>query len=809
MISEGPAPGPFEALREENARLRTELESRKAERFTALLFGQLPYPRAMVCLDSDRILLANQACCARFGRKAGELDDRSARELDYLAELEGWRNLGHHEVVDLEGPFVFPDGTRGSLRTRFSGMASGGLRIALAHFLHPEPAPLDAGPVSERKYRQIIESMDLGMIEVDTEGRITKVYDKFCAMSGYAPEDLLGKDGKDVLITEASRERMRERERERQEGVSSVYEIELIRKDGKRLWTLLSGVPLQDERGQPAGSIGIHLDITERKEMEEQLRRAKEQAEASNRLREQFLARVSHELRTPLNALLGYGRLLERTALDAQQAEFVRAQEMATERLIRLVNDLLDLSRLHAGKLTLHDSPFPVDGLIEHLERSCRMAAEDKGLAFRVERSPDLPEHFRGDLQRILQILTNLVDNATKYTDRGAVWVSLDRPHPASGPSAEGLRVTVSDTGRGIPEDALERIFQLFEQGDEADQRYGSGLGLTICRDLVHQMGGRLRVRSRPGEGSTFTVSIPLGTAEPSIRGPRKEEAPMASPRLRGRRVLVAEDDDMNARLIQRLLESWGLVAIRCQDGQEALDQLERLPFHAVLMDIRMPGMDGLEATRRLRERHGDELPVIGITADAHSAGHRVPWWEAGMDACLTKPLEEGQLLAWLHERLAGEGAEQAERAPAGPSAEPREDRPSAEGPRPAEGAGQPGALPETPADPFPELERLCAGDRGLYRDMLGILLTEVPLQRERLGAGLAAGDLETVRFAAHRLKNQLRVMAGPDAVGLLAGLQEWDSQSDPRPLLDALDALLSDLLPRARRWSEAHHIGE
>lgn len=800
MPSDRPAPGEWAALREENERLKAELEARKAERFTALLFGQLPYPMAMVCLDTDTVILANRACCALFGREAGSLDGRPVRDLDYLAALEGWHNLGHHEVLDLEGAFVFPDGTRGSLKTRFSGMASGGLRIALVHFLHPEPAAVDAEPVSERKYRQIIESMDLGMIEVDAEGRITKVYDKFCALSGYAPEDLLGKDGKDILITEASRERMRQRERERRDGVSSVYEIELIRKDGQRLWTLVSGVPIQDEQGRPAGSIGIHLDITERKEMEEALRRAKEQAEASNRLREQFLARVSHELRTPLNALLGYGRLLERTALDAQQAEFVRAQEMATGRLIRLVNDLLDLSRLHAGKLTLHDSPFPVDGLIEHLERSCRMAAEDKGLSFRVDRAPDLPDHFRGDLQRILQILTNLVDNATKYTDRGAVRVSLDRPHPASGPSAEGLRVTVSDTGRGIPEDALERIFQLFEQGDEADQRYGSGLGLTICRDLVRQMGGQLRVNSRPGEGSTFTVSIPLPTAEPSIRGPRKADAPMASPALRGKRVLVAEDDDMNARLIQRLLESWGLVSIRCQDGQEALDQLDRMPFHAVLMDIRMPVMDGLEATRRLRERHGTALPVMGITADAHSTLHRVPWREAGMDACLTKPLEEGELLAWLNARLAGEGVA----PPDAPDAALPEDRPSAEGPRPANAEDTAGT-----AEPFPELERLCAGDRDLYRDMLGILLVEVPLQRERLRAGLEAGDPETVRFAAHRLKNQLRVTAGPVAVGVLAGLREWDGHTDVRPFLDRLDALLSDLLPRARRASEAHHIGE
>jgi signal transduction histidine kinase len=410
----------------------------------------------------------------------------------------------------------------------------------------------------------------------------------------------------------------------------------------------VSVTPLRDASGALAGSVHVMHDITELKRTEETLRLARNQAEAGNRAKSEFLANMSHEIRTPLNGVIGMLQLMDMSPLNEEQRECLRAAQKSAARLSRLLSDILDLSRVEAGKLSVQDADFSVAGLRESLRELFGLAAEEKGLALEVSIDERVPPLLVGDETRLRQILFNLVGNAIKFTEKGRVRVEASAL-PAAGDNRQRVLFTVQDTGVGIAEDRLTDIFEPFVQAEGSFTRsfQGAGLGLSIVRRLVTLLRGGLTVDSAAGEGTTFYLSLPfaLPGAPPAPAGP---PTPLSGARSGlPPRILLAEDDEVSLLAAARLLEKSGYAVTTAKDGQEAVRLFAEQDFDLILMDVQMPIMDGLEAARSIRESGAARagVPIIALTAYA-MAGDREKFLAAGMDDYLAKPVQLDELTA-------------------------------------------------------------------------------------------------------------------------------------------------------------------
>jgi len=378
----------------------------------------------------------------------------------------------------------------------------------------------------------------------------------------------------------------------------------------------------------------------------EELRRAKDAAEEASRLKSQFLANMSHDLRTPMNGVIGMTALALNTELSEQQRDYLTTVQNSAESLLCLLNDILDFSKIEAGKLTLEAIPFDLREVVEQTIKSLRVGADEKALALSWSVDPAIPARLVGDPVRFRQILTNLVSNAIKFTDRGRVDVEVRLESAARDETV--LRVAVRDTGIGIPPEKIETIFQPFTQADGSTTRRfgGTGLGLSISSRLAELMGGRIWVESEVGKGSVFFVRLRFAAAPAEVVEPSAapaQDGPRATP---GLRILVAEDNPINQKVAARILELEGHQVTLAGDGRQALELAAREPFDLILMDVQMPGLSGLEAARLIREREraaGSHIPIIALTASAMK-GDRERCLEAGMDDYLSKPLRPSAL---------------------------------------------------------------------------------------------------------------------------------------------------------------------
>lgn len=502
--------------------------------------------------------------------------------------------------------------------------------------------------LSEARYRLLADSALDVIAHSDLDGRMTYMSPATHAVLGYTPEDLLGWAYMKVLHPEdlsriADLVRAQREASARGETMAITVEYRAFRKDGAMIWLESRPTLACDSvTGRPVGVTDIVRDITARKTLEMELRAARAEAEAAAAVKGEFLANMSHELRTPLTAVIGFANLLaDEAGLSERSRRYVDRIATGGQALLTTINDILDFSRLEEGRIALHPQPVAVADLVAEVLEMLTPAAEDKRLAMRAVGGESMPEQVILDPERVRQVLLNLVGNAVKFTEIGEVVLEA-----AYDDQAGRLRMSVIDTGPGVGEADQALIFTRFAQINAALSREhgGAGLGLAISRGLVELMGGEIGVASSLGQGARFWFEIPA--PEASSRAPQggdeAAEFPMPSP---GRRVLVVDDNAGNRELVRSVLEAVGVEVAEAVDGEAGVAAANAEPYDAILMDLRMPRLDGLSAALRIRAEHGPsaQAPIIAFSADVRSGP-----LDPVFDGATPKPLTVMSLLSTL-----------------------------------------------------------------------------------------------------------------------------------------------------------------
>jgi PAS domain S-box-containing protein len=662
---------------------------------------------------------------------------------------------------------------------------------------------------SETQFRWIWEASCEPMFLTDPSGAVIRVN---AAFAGLLAGDISSLEGTHVtaLFDLEQRDAIWERYLARfTSGAKKHFlETELHFADGHSGIFEISAT-LVEIPGQTPQMLFVLRDVTAQKRSAEELARAKEAAEAANfelilanrsleetgRLaremaeraqtlsaaKSDFLANITHEVRTPLNGILGMTGLALETDLQADQREYLELVKSSGEALLSLVTDVLDFSKYEAGKLGLDCVEFSVRTLLREVLRPLALRASVSGLVFESGVDDSVPERLNGDPTRIGQVLRNLVGNAIKFTDDGKVAVRVRAE------SVQDSRVTLSfsitDTGIGIPREMHRIIFEPFTQADGSTTRKygGTGLGLSICAGLVELMDGKIWVESEPGKGSTFhfTITLELPAGQASLEPFRPADDHQPAPK-RNMRILVAEDNSVNQRLAARLLEREGHSVTIAGSGQEAVDLFEQRPFDLILMDVQMPGLDGLQATARIRQKEratGGHVPIAAMTAQA-AESDRVRCLESGMDAYVTKPVHVPALLKMIESVGAGENSMNTKLAQEGASV-----------------SAQLRQLDESLA-----LSRV-GGDVELLKEVIELFLDDYPSTYEKIKNAVASSDASALEHHAHSLKGSVSTFGAGRAFEAAFALEKQGregnltgAQEGLRRLEQALEALRPEL---------------
>ncbi|MFC0250511.1 response regulator [Massilia consociata] len=612
----------------------------------------------------------------------------------------------------------------------------------------------------------VLDNLDAYVYLKDGERRIRYLNAKSAALVGKPAAAIVGRRDQDLLPA-ANADAMWERDRAVLEsGVRSAGQVEMMLPDGaiRQMWSVR--VPVQAEDGMPA-VLCIATDVTTLHEL-------KAGADAANQAKSDFLSNMSHEIRTPMNSIIGMTHLALQSSSDPHVRGYLEKIHHSGQHLLRIINDILDFSKIEAGKLELETVGFTLEAVMRNVAQQLGPAAAGKGLGFDVEIAPELMRPLRGDPMRLEQVLLNFAGNAVKFSDHGRIALRA-RIVRSFGPELL-VRFEVEDNGIGIAHDKIARLFAPFEQADpSATRRHGgTGLGLVISKQLAELMGGEAGVESTLGFGSTFWFTARLALEE-GVDGPtqggERRKSPFQTERLDGCAVLLVEDNLFNQQVARELLAQAGADVVVAGNGREALETMAQQRFDCVLMDVQMPVMDGLEATRRIRADPALRgTPVIAMTANA-GVEDRSRCLEAGMDEFLTKPVVP-QLLAATIARCVGRGT---------------------------------AALPDLPvatgqAHGLVDLEMLAAtfgGDRDKMRKYAFMFLETARVALAEIDVALSGGDVAQAARVAHRVKSSARAVG---ANAFAAVCEELENQATRPAQARALAARLRAKLARIER---------
>ena len=491
---------------------------------------------------------------------------------------------------------------------------------------------------SEAAFRSVVESIGEALMITDFEDCITYANSRVSGMTGYLPEELIGQKVHELFIDPSEWLEMEIRNQQRSRGYTEQYEIKIYRKDHSVMWVMVNATPYINSEGDIVGTLGALTDITERKEAEQELKRAKEIAEAADRAKSQFLANMSHEIRTPLNGIVGMASLLQTTPLLTEQRGYLDVIIRSSDSLLFIINDILDFSKIEAEQLQLEAIPF---NLRECVEDALDLQSAEAGkrpidLAYFIHE--DVPTMIVGDEVRFRQILINLVSNAVKFTYQGEVSIIVSGEWISN--HDYRIHVKIRDTGIGIAPEHLPRLFQAFNQIDSSMTRKygGTGLGLAISKRLIELMGGRIWVESIPLQGSTFFFDILVQVEEKQPKLAYLHTPPPTT--FKNRRILIVDDNKTNRLILARQIEAWGLIAFPVPSGHEALQLLKKFQVDAAILDVYMPEMDGLTLAKEI-EINYPTLPIIIFSSAGRSliAPHNLTIF-----AYLHKPLKPSLL---------------------------------------------------------------------------------------------------------------------------------------------------------------------
>jgi len=602
---------------------------------------------------------------------------------------------------------------------------------------------------TEDKYSKIIENLKFGLIEVDLEENITKVYPAFCELTGYKEEELLGQNAPKLFALEDDLEYSDELNLKRREGISTVYERRIRKKDGSIIYIIISGAPIYNEKNEVVGSMCIHVDITERKLLENELFTAKEAALSSVKAKELFLANMSHEIRTPMNVIVGMTDLIGESVLSEEQTTYVNAIKASAQNLLVIINDILDFSKIESGHIELEEIPVNLISIFEQLEFGLRNQARKKGIELNCSLDPNISSSLQSDPTKIYQVLVNLVSNAIKFTEKGGV--ELRAELLADGDKQQRIVFRIIDSGIGIDPKNIDTIFKTFVQEDAGISRKygGTGLGLSIAQGIVRKMGGDIHVSSVRGEGSEFSFELTLEKVTEISSAAEQQEK--SSLNLENVRILVAEDNELNILLITSILSKENIPHEIAKNGEEVLQKLQQSSFDVILMDVQMPVMDGITATGKIRTELKSAIPIIALSANATTDDTK-RYIASGMNAHVPKPYKKDVLLKTIADTLGMTVKQQVE------------DEQN---------------VSDEQLFSMEELRKLAGGDESFVKTIIHTFLQIVPVQLKTLELNLAESNLTGIRDISHQMKPTLQLLKVHEAKELVLEIEQESSSSE------------------------------
>ena len=644
----------------------------------------------------------------------------------------------------------------------------------------------------EKRYRDLFNHSQALICTHDMDGKLLTVNPATCKILGFEEQEMLGRNLAE-FIPEKHRVRFGDEYlgpiRLNNGAVSGEFCV--LSKSGEEIYLLYKNYR-REEPGVEPYVIGFSQDITDRIKMEKELRFTKQLTDEIARAKESFLAHMRHEIRTPMNGILGIASLLSKTQLEAQQRNYLQLIQESANNLLVIVNDILDLEKIVAGKLQLETIPFKIVDKIATTIQSFIYRAEEKelGLIFQNFIPADLV--VKGDPYRLSQVLNNILSNALKFTETGHITIATairdnNEEHAI-------VEITISDTGIGIVRERLSTIFEPFEQADATISRKygGTGLGLAICKNMIEMQNGELLVESEEGKGSSFIIRLPYQIGIEAMQDNEvKQEIDYKS--LGPRKVLVAEDVELNQFLARHILESWDFEVVIAGNGLEAIQQLGKEEFDCILMDVQMPEMDGIEATHRIRSLPDPvkaNIPIIALTANALK-GDSEKYLAAGMTDYLAKPFDEERLFRVISRNLTRIAP--ASPAPASP-APPAEAR-AKTAPTTTSSDDSNTAITHknnntnmSSANPrlydLTMVQSVSGGDEGFIRKMVALFIETVPQNMQDLKNALEATNWEQVGKTAHKLKSTI------DSMGIKSIRQEIRAVESNAKQMESLDEI-------------------
>lgn len=626
--------------------------------------------------------------------------------------------------------------------------------------------------LQEEKYRNIIANMNLGLLEVDLHDVIMYANQSFCDMSGYNLDELKGKKAADLFVREDQINFIHEKNEKRKESVSDSYEIEVWDKQGRPHWWFVSGAPNYNDKGQLTGSIGIHLDITDQKRLEQELAEAKSFAEAAAKAKELFLANMSHEIRTPLNVIIGMIRQLTKEDLSTNQHFYVKQSESSAKHLLTILNNVLDIAKIESGDMEIVEESFSPSALAYNVHSIMYSQTKDKNLEFKLNVSPEINPVLKGDDTRLRQVLINLIGNAIKFTDKGMINLSLELLEENQ--DFQTLKFEVSDTGIGMSEEFISKIFDKFSQEHNTSNRKykGTGLGMAISNDLIKLMGGKLEVTSTKNQGTTCSFELKLPIASPNSLISKSQQVKEGT--FKGKKALLVEDNEMNRFIAIQSLEYLGFKTVEAENGLIATEMIQKQNFDLVLMDIQMPVLDGVEATTFIREQLKNKTPIIALTANAFK--HDIDLYlKKGMNDFITKPYDEQDFFRKIEHVLSITNVI--------PNSEKNEIQ------------NEHSLKLDKPLFDLSLLEKMSRGNDDFVNKMIAVFIDLAIENIQKLEESLANNDMETIKKTAHKIKPSIDQMGIKSLKEVIRKVEKYDLQTGSKNELDMLIGKITGVL--------------